>query len=125
RAYRPPRLPPHPSPRSHGTNLRSTREFPLRPSVAARPSRLVSSLGIGVEEQLHVTAKMMDAGNGDLCFAGRLGENEGSLEDCLRVECQAPGSPVRSDSPIPHRFGDVALDLGGVGENAAAAGVAD
>jgi hypothetical protein len=54
---------------------------------------------------------VIDAGCGDLRVVLRLGQYERALENRLRVQGEALCSPLPAKAPLPHRLGDVSLDL--------------
>src|SRR5262249_34912523 len=58
-----------------------------------------------------VATQVINAGCGDLRVVLRLGQYERALEDRLRVQSEAFCSPFRAKAALPHRLGDVGLDL--------------
>jgi hypothetical protein len=82
-------------------------------------------LSVRQEQQLQIADEVIDTVGSDLRSAFRLGENESTLENELRVERKRLGGPIGAHAPIPHRRFDISFQRRGMAADAAVTGIAN
>jgi hypothetical protein len=78
-----------------------------------------------MEEKFEIAAQVIETGGGYLGAVLGLGENEGSLDDCLDVKCQAARAPVAGDTALANGLRDVRLESCGMSADALLTCLAD
>ncbi len=71
-----------------------------------------------MEEKFEIAPQVIETCSGGLGAVLGLGENEGSLDDCLDVKCQAVRAPVTSDPALANGLRNVRLESCGMSADA-------
>src|SRR5580693_4119228 len=77
------------------------------------------------EKQLQISAQMIEAAGGNIRVVLGLREDESALYDGLGVEREALGAPLRIDTVLAQRVGNVRFKHGGVLADMLVAGFSD